>query len=309
MDLPLGAKFNAIGRYYQALSINRQGPQAYPEAKKILLEVADRAPDIFRAKARVALGTNTNISGDTETAKLLYADAQRIASPGSHGVLHPTFLIRFQHAFIKASEGDHGRALDDLFNLSPLATLVGQRNPGLLQIYYCNLAMGLIRHGRVGEAEPLCGILAASPLRSLFPEWEEPLALLETARQGATRALVVVPAFQVQDEGFSGPYVIGRAADDTAASSPLSRKHPISGGGHEPHHDAMAAPLRRPSGIGDADWRRNPAMNSRAILRRPSGTEGAASGDGAPGGNAASHRALLSGPAHPSPRKSACGCD
>jgi hypothetical protein len=183
LEMPLDGAHSLIGRYYQALSINRQGPQSYPKANKLLLEVADNGPAIFRAKARVALGTNANICGDRETAESLYADAENILTSCRHGVLHPAFLIRFQHAFFKTSEGDHRGALDCLTNLLPLARLIGHQYLGLLHIYYNNLAIGLLRQGRLSEAEPLCRILAGSPFRAAYPEWHEPLGLLASQRQ------------------------------------------------------------------------------------------------------------------------------
>jgi len=183
LELPLVGASSLIGRYYQALAINRQGPQAYPRANKLLLEVADRAPAIFRAKARVALGTNANICGDKKTAESMYAEALTIIGSCGQGGLHPTFLIRFQHAYFKTSKGDHRGALEDLEKLAPLAQLIGQRYPALLQLYYNNLAMGLLRAGRIDEAELLCRILAASPFKRAYPEWGEPLALLASKRQ------------------------------------------------------------------------------------------------------------------------------
>ncbi|HEY6327803.1 MAG TPA: hypothetical protein VI756_00600, partial [Blastocatellia bacterium] len=60
LELPLRQELSYVGEYYLALALNRQGPAAYPDANKILLEVADRAGGIFRAKAMVAYGTNCN---------------------------------------------------------------------------------------------------------------------------------------------------------------------------------------------------------------------------------------------------------
>jgi tetratricopeptide (TPR) repeat protein len=183
LEMPLDGAHSLIGRYYQALSINRQGPQAYPKANKLLLEVADNAPAIFRAKARVALGTNAINQGDREAAESLYAEAAEILSSCKHGVLHPAFFIRIQRAFIKVAVGDHDGALEDLNKLLPLAQLVGQQYPALLQIYYNNLALRFIQEGRVSEADSLCRIIGQSPFGNVYPDWKDTCALLESKRQ------------------------------------------------------------------------------------------------------------------------------
>jgi tetratricopeptide (TPR) repeat protein len=78
LSLPLGEAADSIGRYYRALCLNRQGQQAFAEANEILIDVADHAPMLFRAKACVAVATSLYIGGDYKAALEIYAEAARM---------------------------------------------------------------------------------------------------------------------------------------------------------------------------------------------------------------------------------------
>src|SRR5580704_754441 len=84
LDIALGSDFRWIGEYYCALALNRLGPQAFPESNRVLEEVADHGPTLYRGKARAALATNCYYSGDYDTASELYRDAAKIAASQPH---------------------------------------------------------------------------------------------------------------------------------------------------------------------------------------------------------------------------------
>jgi hypothetical protein len=171
-DLSLGRSANSIGRYYHALSLNRQGPQASAEANEILIDVADHGPDLFRAKARVAFATKLRNAGDTKAALKIHWEALRIVGSCEHGKLHPLFFAALQLALIKFDEGDFSGASAGFQGLEPLARQVGLEFPALLHIYYNNVAFSLIANGRAEETLRLRQILSASPFRDAYPEWQ-----------------------------------------------------------------------------------------------------------------------------------------
>jgi tetratricopeptide (TPR) repeat protein len=176
LNLPLGKAANSIGRYYYALSLNRQGPRAFAEADKILTDVGDHGPLPFRARAFVARGTIQRRRGDDREALVMYTEAARIAGSSEHGDLQPVFLAAYQAAFMKYDEGDHCGALADLQRLQPLASRVGLFLPAFLHNYYNSLAGFLMSCGRLEEASRLRPLLLTSPFRNAYPELERTCA-------------------------------------------------------------------------------------------------------------------------------------
>jgi tetratricopeptide (TPR) repeat protein len=189
-ELPLGKVADSIGRYYRALSLNRQGPKALPKADKILIDVADHGPLLLRAKARVALATNLRIAGDDKAALEIYREAARIAGSCEQGGLHPVFLAAFQCALMKDDEGDHRGAVADFEKLEPLALQVGVELPPLLHQYYNNLAFFLIADGRAGEASRFRDVLLTSPFHNAYPELQRTCADLDRKMRPPSRSFV-----------------------------------------------------------------------------------------------------------------------
>jgi tetratricopeptide (TPR) repeat protein len=192
LDLPLRRVAYCIGRYYLALSLNRQGPQAFSESNTILVDVADHGPLLFRAKARVALATNLRSTGDDKTALDLYAEAVRIAESCEGGKFSPLFLAALQSAFIKYDEGDCRGALADIEKLEPLAKQIGLVLPASLHNYYNSLAAFLTASGRVEEASGLRGVLLTSPFRNAYPEWQRTCADLDHRTRPPSRSSVLI---------------------------------------------------------------------------------------------------------------------
>jgi hypothetical protein len=181
-----------IGSYYVALSLNRRGPGSYPEANKILLKVADNGATIFRAKARVALSTNSMLMGDHRSTLELDAEAVALASECKTGALHPVFFAEFHRAFIEATVGDHRQALADFESLMPLARLLASEYPATLAIYYNSLALELAENGRLAEANLLSGKLQTGPLVTAYPEFRRTHDDIAKRMRGASRSSVAV---------------------------------------------------------------------------------------------------------------------
>jgi hypothetical protein len=183
LNLPLPEEASAIGNYYVALSLNRRVPAAYPEANKILIDVADHGPTLFRAKALAALGANSNVTGDRATARSVQADAFRIARDCGPGGTHPICCIQIQSAATRSDEGDYKSALSMLEKLSPYIHSLGKEYMPLVHAYCNNLAVALADNGRNVEAQSLSKMLLASPFLDLHPEWQRTCADLATRVQ------------------------------------------------------------------------------------------------------------------------------
>jgi hypothetical protein len=209
LGLPLGKVADCIGRYYQALFLNRQGPAALAEADKILTDVADHGPLLFRSKACVAMATNRRFAGDDKAALEIYAEAARIAEHCEHGTLHPLFWAAFQSAVIKNDEGDHRGALADIEKLEPLARQIGLELPAVLHVYCNNLAAALIANGRGEEASRFSRMLLTSPFRTAFPEWRRTCADIAKGTQPSSRSLVLITEpFTGEPEALTAPVTL-----------------------------------------------------------------------------------------------------
>jgi tetratricopeptide (TPR) repeat protein len=183
LNLSLGAEISAIGSFYIALSLNRARPSAYQEANRILIDVADHGPAVFRAKALVAVGANSQVNGDLATAASVQADALRIATDCGPGGVHSVCCIQIQTARTRSVDGDYKSALGILESLSPYIHSLGHEYLALVHFYYNNLAVLLAKNGRTEQARSLSKILLASPFLESYPEWQETCADLATRVQ------------------------------------------------------------------------------------------------------------------------------
>jgi hypothetical protein len=231
LELPLGSDAYYIGRYYEALSINRQGPEAFPRSSAILTEVADCGPLLIRAKAHVALATNQSLAGDMHAAAKLYAEATKIAASCDSGGLHPVFLAALQGAIIKSEQGDYRGALSDARALEPLALQVAQEWPALFHVYLNTIVVALIGDGRPEEAARFCETLRTSRFRHLYPEWGRTGDEVDLALRKGTRLIIAVSQIIAGAEGK--PSAIAPAdplpqADDLAlAPSAIAPADPL----------------------------------------------------------------------------------
>ena len=213
ITLDLGGRIDLVGKYYQAQSLNRLGPEAIPRANKLLEEVADQGPGPYRSKAILALGTNLSCSGDSSMAGLLYADAERIASSLPSGGRDQLFLISMQKASFKYLDGDLEGALRDFRELRPSEAHLRSSQIALLHAYFNNLVVVLMANRRIAEADHFSMILRKSPYLDAYPEWRATLLALDTTdAHQASRGVVSV-----------SPPSAGRAEERQSLSLPLDR--------------------------------------------------------------------------------------
>lgn len=77
--LTLPRQFEGMGHYYQALGLNRGGHGDTLRADCLFELMADSSPSQYRARALLALGTNSLADGDSQTAICFYSDAMRVS--------------------------------------------------------------------------------------------------------------------------------------------------------------------------------------------------------------------------------------
>ncbi|HEY6330098.1 MAG TPA: hypothetical protein VI756_12235, partial [Blastocatellia bacterium] len=191
-SLPLGSKLTSIANYYTALSINRRGLDAYPEANRLLVEVVNDGPPTFRAKAMLALGTNLKIGGDRDTAASLFTEARNLAGRCGSGGVHPACILELHRSVLCNEDGDHQGALAVLRGLRPLMQSISSQYPPLLHFYYNDLAVELLETGRIEEAWSLHRVLLNSPFLGMYPEWQRTCADVEARTHRSSQLIVSV---------------------------------------------------------------------------------------------------------------------
>jgi hypothetical protein len=193
LNLPLSPQVESVGRYYEALSINRSGRGDTVRAGAIFEEVADRAPIQYRARAMLALAARLVSTGEHRAALPLYGEIVRIAvrdravDPGT------LYFTGQMTAVVKARNGDHRGAVTDLEEMFPLARMASYLDPRAYYIHLNSLAVELAEVGRLEEAGRASDIARSSAFARAYPEWQDTFDDISLKQSRASRSIVGVP--------------------------------------------------------------------------------------------------------------------
>jgi tetratricopeptide (TPR) repeat protein len=166
-----------IGLYYRALAINRKGRRN--EAERLLEQVAESAPLVYRARAIQTLGANYLDKGRLGEALRLQLEALRVASDKNAHSLFVKLLVHFEMSRTRSYLGDSQGAFDILASLSPMVRTLAKERPLYWYFYHNELAVELAELGRIAEAKAACRIAITSPYTHAYPEWTETSKELE----------------------------------------------------------------------------------------------------------------------------------
>jgi tetratricopeptide (TPR) repeat protein len=212
LNLPLSRRFEGIGDYYQALSLNQGTRGDTVGAGCIFDRIADSAPLKYRARAMLALGANFFTAGDRQTAMSFYLEVMRIVT--RHRVSDPMTLYTASRmtAVIKGTEDDHRGAVADLEAMVSLARMAGSRQPYAYYDYLNTLAVELGELGRLDQARRASEIAIASPFARAYPEWRETFKDIEAKSRRSSRSIVGIRQ------------TISETAETAKIRQPVSRK-------------------------------------------------------------------------------------
>jgi tetratricopeptide (TPR) repeat protein len=182
MNLPLPVQYEQVGRYYQALFMQLQGSRHLERTAELLQQIADNAAPFYRLRALQALGMNSVLMGDCQSALLQYRDVLRFSS--REGVYNAPVSVSLQSnlAIIRSISGNHSDALALLQSIRPIAQSIRSARPHVYLSYLNSLAVELGAVGRLEEAERASSIVLRSPLAAAYPEWHETKEELATLR-------------------------------------------------------------------------------------------------------------------------------
>jgi len=188
LSLARSNQMASLGQYYTALSLNR-GARGNPrEATPLFEQVAENGPLHYRARALLALGSNSLAQHDSKAAAGLYRELMRLLSNNREYVTRSD-VMRVT-AVIRGIEGDHHGALEDLERQFPLVRVASRERPDVFYDYQNSLAVELACVGRFEEARHASEIALASPFANAYPEWRETRREIELGERRPSRAAV-----------------------------------------------------------------------------------------------------------------------
>lgn len=193
LNLPLSREWESAGHYYQALALNQGGRGDTVRAGSLFERVADCASSPYRARAMLALGTNSIAVGDHKTAISFYRELTQVGAR-SHSFEPLTFCIASRMtAVIRGINGDHRGALADLERMYPLATMARSVRPYAYYDYLNTLAVELAEVGRLDQARRAAEIALSSPFAVAYSEWRQTFdEIARKQQQCASRSAVAV---------------------------------------------------------------------------------------------------------------------
>lgn len=167
-SLPI-KEYQHAGQYYLAWCALQGSNKDLDTSEATLEKVAARATTNYKARAILSLGAVSALKGDSESQLYYYVESIKAARNRDVST-----IVEAQQgiAILKAREGYHRSALQDLEQLLPLA----RHSEHLVYHDFLNsYAVELTTANRVTEACNITKVILASPFASAYPEWQETL--------------------------------------------------------------------------------------------------------------------------------------
>jgi tetratricopeptide (TPR) repeat protein len=163
-NIPLKG-YKAISTYFLAVAANNKGAGDQDEAGRLFELAIDTAPDAYKVKSILSLGALSFHKRDFDSALYFYQEAIK-GGPLSGPCMQAIKGI----STIKAIEGDHRHAVNDLERVLPIIKYAPSHTYfDLLNSY----AVELGEVGRKDEARNIIRHVVASPFALAYPEWQE----------------------------------------------------------------------------------------------------------------------------------------
>ena len=192
LNLPLTRQPKGLGDYYHAVSLNRASLGDTVRAGYLFERVAESASSQYRAKAMLALGTNSLAAGDPRTAISFYREVMRIGRLDQVSDPVTLYFARQMTAVTKAMDGDHRGSLADLEGMYPLVLRASSVQPYAYYDYLNALAVELAEAGILERARRVSGIALSSRFAFAYPNWRETFEEIEAKRRRGSRSMVGV---------------------------------------------------------------------------------------------------------------------
>jgi hypothetical protein len=173
---------NPIGRYYEAIALNRWGEPAFYHSLVV--------PDCYRARTLLSAAQSHRCCGHLDDAFRAQVEATRLAYSQNDYVTF--FHSQRELAILSALDGDHQGALSRLESLLPLGKRMRRGFPIPYLDLFNSLAVELGELRRFDEAFNALSIALASPFVIAYPEWLDTRAELIQSGLRASRSVVAI---------------------------------------------------------------------------------------------------------------------
>lgn len=192
LDMP--ARYEAIGKYYLGLAAQKLGRGSLNLAQGLFEQATEHAPDCFKARSILALGSLAEYRGDIQTELKLYSEVLKSDSLDYFSLIQTNRAL----AIAASREGNNAGAAKHLETFLPVAKV--SPDPRLYFDYLNSLAVELGTLGRVEEARYYINLALRSPYALICPEYQETANELREQRREAAPVVVAVslPARQYQ---------------------------------------------------------------------------------------------------------------
>jgi AraC-like DNA-binding protein len=184
--------YQAIGCYFLAVAADSMGNGDQEEARRLFELVVDTAPDSYKVKAILSLGTLAMCRNDLDSASNYFQEAIRTEKLGAASVQAMRGM-----SILKSIEGFHRCAIADVEGILPLVRFA----PLKVRLDCLNsYAVELSEVGRLKEAESISSLVIASPLAGYHPEWQETLSDVRSKRKRRSTVTISRPLIEQEDE-------------------------------------------------------------------------------------------------------------
>lgn len=175
-NIPLKA-YQAIGHYFSAVAANRKGGGNQEAARRLFELAVDTAPDTYKMKATLSLGTLSFNKGDFDSTLYYLQETLKNGECSVAGIQAIRGI-----SILRALEGNHTQAVKDFENILPMMKYAPAHiHFDLLNSY----AVELGEVGRKQEARQITHMVLASPFAFAYPEWRETAEELKVANRSS----------------------------------------------------------------------------------------------------------------------------
>lgn len=184
--------YQAIGCYFLAVAVNDLGNGDQDEARRLFELAVDTAPDSYKVKAILWLGTLAIRRNDLDSASHHFQETIRTEKLGEASLQ----AIRGM-SILKSIEGFPKSAIADVEGILPLVRIA----PLKVRLDCLNsYAVELSEVGRLQEAESISSLVIASALARYYPEWQETLSDVRSKRKRRSTVTISRPQIEQEDE-------------------------------------------------------------------------------------------------------------
>lgn len=180
MGMSLSSAQREATNFFHAFWMARKGGDLHDKGIAEYEHLALHASEPVRARALLALGTESLKANNVQSAREFYHEATSFLSVNN---LRVSYQIQKMIAVQLSIDGDHLSALRILESIRPLVRAATKIEPVVQTDYLNSYALELAQVGRIDEAENIARIVIGSSAVNHFPEYKATLGEVVSMKQ------------------------------------------------------------------------------------------------------------------------------